>query len=429
MGPIYSIADAIDLLRRRARLIAIVTFIGSIVSVFIALSEAHVYESVEVIQIQRPEIATTLAPSTVDGSAARRLQLIQQRLTTRGTILEVIDKFNMFEDRDDMTETQKVVRLRNAIEIDDIAAAQGGIEDGTVSVVTVIARDSDPYLAQALASEFARRTVELAAMERLQQARATLDFFAEQEDRMVSSINALEEEITDFRLRNDVAIDGTLEFRRSEISTINAALLEIERERIGLMQEAQQIDPNARESTRLRLMAEFNSELASLDEQSKLLNERRNQLQDSIKTSPEMDRQLGIYDRQLEQLNQQLDVISNRRVEAEVSLRLETQRQAERLTVIEPAAFPELPITPPRRNKAIVGALASFVLGVGIAFLLDLMHPVLRSARQMEREIGIAPVVCIPMVGDDEPRRPKNGLFARLRRRWLDRLDGRLERG
>ena len=418
MGPIYSIEDVFDLLRRRASLIALVTVIGAFASVIYALSEGHVYSSTEVIQIQRPEIATNLAPTTVDGSAARRLQLIEQRLMTRGTILEVGERFDLFDGADDMTETEKVVRLRSAIDINVVAATGGtGVPDGTVSVVSITAQADDPYEAQALAQEFSRRTVELASLERLEQARATLNFFRDQQDKMQAEVSALEREITQYRRDNDVAVDGAVELRQSEVSTINSSLLEIDRRRIEVVQQIRQIDPNARQSTRDRLIAQFQVELDGLDEQENLLTERREMLLEAMKTSPAIERQLGLYDRELTQLNNQLDVISGRLAEAEVSLRLESERQAERMMVIEPAALPEFPITPPRRNKAFLGMFVSFALGLGLAFLLDLLNPVLRSQRQMEREIGISPVVCIPVVEDDGPRRrPREGWFQRLRR-------------
>lgn len=429
MGPIYSIEDVLDLLRRRAALIALVTFVGGILSAIFALSEQHVYASTEVIQIQRPEIASSLAPSTVDGSAARRLQLIEQRLMTRGTILEVGEKFGFFDDMDGMTETEKVAVLRDAIEIDVVAAAaQGGMNDGSVSVVSILARASDPYLAQSLAQEFGARTVDLAAMDRLEQARATLDFFHDQEQKMLDEIAALEHEITEYRLNNDVAVQGAIDLRRSEVGTINSTLLEIERDRISVAQQMRQIDPNARQSTRERLMADYNADLDALDEQMRLLVERREVLLNAMKTSPDIERQLGIYDRQLTQLNDQLEIISQRLAEAEVSLRLEGERQAERMTVIEPASLPELPITPPRRNKAALGLFASFFVGAGLAFLLDILNPVLRSARQMEREIGIAPVVCIPVVEENRGRRRKRysrkSVLASIRN-YLRPSDGR----
>ena len=67
MGPINTLDDLIDMLRRRARLIFFVTLLGSVFSLLLALSQKHVYSATEVIQIARPIIANDLAPSTVAG--------------------------------------------------------------------------------------------------------------------------------------------------------------------------------------------------------------------------------------------------------------------------------------------------------------------------------------------------------------------------
>lgn len=99
-----------------------------------------------------------------------------------------------------------------------------------------------------------------------------------------------------------------------------------------------------------------------------------------------------------------------RRNEAEVGFRLETARQSERLTVIEPAPLPDYPVTTARKKKALMGAAASLMLALLAAFLLDLRRPVLRTAAQMERETGLAPVVSIPVM---DTRPPRRGVFRR----------------
>ena len=69
MGPIYSLADFIDMLRRRVGVISFILIVGCFLSVYWALSQPHLYESAEVIQIEQPKIADDLAPSTVEGSS------------------------------------------------------------------------------------------------------------------------------------------------------------------------------------------------------------------------------------------------------------------------------------------------------------------------------------------------------------------------
>ena len=58
MGPIFSLADLIGMLRRRAAVILYVTVRGSILSIWVALNQQHVYQSVEVIQVTQPVIAS-----------------------------------------------------------------------------------------------------------------------------------------------------------------------------------------------------------------------------------------------------------------------------------------------------------------------------------------------------------------------------------
>ena len=98
----------------------------------------------------------------------------------------------------------------------------------------------------------------------------------------------------------------------------------------------------------------------------------------------------------MEALQSELSMISARRNEAEVGFRLETARQSERLTVLEPATLADYPATSARKKKAIIGGAASILIGLIIAFLLELRAPVLRTAAQMERETGLAPVASIP---------------------------------
>jgi capsular polysaccharide biosynthesis protein len=103
-----------------------------------------------------------------------------------------------------------------------------------------------------------------------------------------------------------------------------------------------------------------------------------------------------------------------RRTEAEIGFRLESAGQSERLTILEPATIPEFPFTGSRKKLVLMGAAASILAGLGLAFLLELRDPVLRTAYRMERETGLKPVVTIPVV---RPRRARGGLLKRLFRR------------
>ncbi|NEU36687.1 DUF874 domain-containing protein, partial [bacterium LRH843] len=74
----------------------------------------------------------------------------------------------------------------------------------------------------------------------------------------------------------------------------------------------------------------------------------------------------------MDQLREQLRVVNASLAEAEVGLSLESERKAERLTVLEPAALPQYPSTPSRKRNVVLMTAASVVFGVLLAFALDL---------------------------------------------------------
>lgn len=409
MGPIDTLDDFIDMLRRRARPIVRVIVAGCLISVLYALSQQHMYSSTEVIHISPPKIVDELAPSTVADSSARRFQLIKQRLTTRRSMLEVINGFGLYAEFPDLKPSEMVDRLRRSVRTEGITA------DGIMSIT---AEMPNARQAQLVAHEFARRTIDLSTQTRIAQARETLDVFIAQEDSLTTEVARLEEQIAEYRATHDVSLPGSAGFLRGRIASVNEALLGMDRETTLIRRhEAGQVQRTERAATANRRLTDFEEQLAMLDAQRQLLQGRKAELAKSIETTPGIKREMRAFERRLQQSQRQLDVISTRRTEAEAGFRLEVGRQAERLTVIEQAALPDYPVTGSRTRMAILGGMLSVVLAVGLAFVLELHSQVIRTAQQMEREIGITPVVSIPFL-DAMPPRPSR--WHKLRA-WLGR--------
>ncbi len=403
MDQLLSIDDLIDMIKRRFRVIVSITLLGMIGAFLFAASQQHLYESTEVLQVTRPSIDDELARSTVDGSSARRLQLIEQQLMTRDTVLEIAEMFGIFDEAPDLTTGERVAHMRDSVEIRGVAAAREGFtDDGTISVLSITATFDTPERAQGVAQEFSRRTLEISRTSRIRKARETLDFFIEEEDKLLTELEALEREETAYRLANNLTIAGGLEARQARITSLNDEILSIERERISLQQALAQLDPTLRAVTLERTQNEINSQIEVLDQQQELLEGRLEALAEAIEITPSIERDLAAFARRRDNIQGELEVISARRAQAEVGVKLEEQNQAERLTVIEPAALPDYPVTSSRRRNAVLGTAASLMLALGVAFLLDLRRPVIRTARQMQSRLGITPVVTIPSL---EPTR------------------------
>jgi uncharacterized protein involved in exopolysaccharide biosynthesis len=397
MGPIYTWQDFLDMTRRRLGVIAFVIIAGCIASLYWAMSYVHLYQSSEVIQVEQPKINDDLARSTVEGSSARRLQLIQQQLMARTSLQSIIEKYDIYANLTALKPSEKVQLLRQAVTINGVAAAREGFaDDGTISVLTITAQMEQAQLARDVAHEFAEQTRSLMAAQRRDQTAQTLTFFQQQEQVVLDNIASLEAELETYRTENDLTIEGGVEFRLSEVAQLNEAILDLDREIISTQLARTQIDRTTRASTVERTERELDAQLQTLTQQRTLLDQRRSALRATIQGSPEIQRTLADFDRRMEQLRTQLEVIATRRNEAQVGFNLEVGAQGERLTTIEEAQVPDYPVTMSKKKRAIIGAMAATGLAFAIAWLLELRRPVLRSARQMERETGILPVVAIP---------------------------------
>ena len=338
MGPIHTTDDLVDMVRRRVRLLLLVSVSGLLFSLLLALSQKHMYQSTEVIAITRPVIGNDLARPSDAGNEARRLSLIEHRLLTRANLIEIIDTYNLYVEYPDMKPGQMVDRLRQAVRIEGLAATRQGFGDGmAISVLSITAEMPIALQAQQVAHEIARRLIDLNTGLRVAQARETLAFFGAQQDMLAEEMRMLED--------------------RSE----------------GLPSE---------------------SDLP-------------------LSESPQ---EQATYQRQQVRLGDELAMISARRTQAEIALRMENQGLVERLTTLDPAALPVHPMTSKRKRIAIIGGVLSVLLAFTLAFVQELRNPVIRTARQMQREIGFAPVVSIPYLDPTPPRLTLWGRFLA----WLD---------
>jgi polysaccharide biosynthesis transport protein len=103
----------LSVLRRRllVMLLAFATLAGAAFAVAILLPP--VFQSQAKIIVESQQIPADLVRSTVTGLADERLQVIEQRITTRDVLLGLVDKFNLFaEDREKLTPTEQVELMR-----------------------------------------------------------------------------------------------------------------------------------------------------------------------------------------------------------------------------------------------------------------------------------------------------------------------------
>lgn len=394
MGPIQTIDELLGLLVRRWLLIATVVILGMVGAVMMGLSQPKTYQAAAVIQIELPVIETDGA--TPGQRAASLLQLIEQRLTTRDALLAMIDRHSLFADAPGLPEAQRLAVLRSALRFEPVASVgpSGFGTPGSVSALIISVTLGNPEQAARVANDLAQSMVDLSAERQSGRARENLTFYLQEEARLSAAITTLENEITAYKNTNAADLGGSSAGDRTAIDT---DLRRVQQELLAVQAEARALATKDRlRETDRRRQNDLATQETVLTQQIAALQQQRDALGAVDARAPEIERQLGAYDRQMAQLRSQFDQISTRRAQAETDVRLEEERHAEHFTLLERAIVPIDPISGSGKKIAMAGTMASLMLALGLAYLLDLLNPAIRSAAQMQRDLDLRPVIVLP---------------------------------
>jgi tyrosine-protein kinase Etk/Wzc len=393
MGPIASVQDLISALKRRAGLITLVILIGFPLSVLFALSQPREYEATAVVQIEAPRIAQSVTGAQ-DMSATNQLDLIQQQLMSRDRIVTLIDEFDLYPGLPTLTE--KIGQLRSSIILTRLVdPSQAFNPAAQPNGLSITVRMDVSQQAADVANAMLNSIITEAKARADQRAAGTLEFLVAEEARVVAQIAEIENRIATFRGEHLASLPEGLTAQRERLTDLTEQQIAIDNQFLALQSASDRL--RAEEVTR---------QTDLLNQQRALITSNIENVQAAIAATPTVESQLGAMNRDLNQLETEYEVITTRRTDAAMNQLLESRDQSTRFEVLETALVPEFPISTSRKKLALLCGVLTVGLAFGLALVLELLNPAIRSAAQMERQIGVVPVVVIPH------------LHASKRRRW-----------
>lgn len=390
MNGLSTLDEIIGAFLRHIVLLALILATGVAASLFYALSLPREYEAVAVIQIEQTQVQTPTfgSSSTANARTLQQLQIIEQRVMSRGNLLDIIERENLFSEVPGMTDGQKVFALRMAagvVRVSDPALAWR--PDVIPTALNVTVRLGDPDVAARVANTLVNNVLDQNRTRREAQASETLAFFESEEARVGREIVALETRIAAFKRENLDSLGGGLVSQREALAILRQERLDLEREIIELNTGNRGVRNTVVENS-----------LAQLREQAALLDVQIAEVSVRIQSAPEIELELSGMERELQKLTDQYQVITRNQAEAEMSLMLQASQQGESFRVLERAVSPENPIAPNRKRIALLGSALSLMAGVVLVLFLELRNPIIRTERQLERHLGLQAVAVIPNV-------------------------------
>ncbi|MEM6742867.1 MAG: Wzz/FepE/Etk N-terminal domain-containing protein [Pseudomonadota bacterium] len=224
--------------RRRFWLFAVVAGLMGGAGIGIAMILPPTYEARAVMLVESQRIPTDLVRSTVNSTALERLEVIKQNLRSRDVLLELDRNFGLTPADADLSPTERVEALRNAIYFQQRVLGDRRSNSVTTSF-TIAVRGEDPRRLAIVANDLVTRVQNQAIELRGRSAGATAEYFRREVDDLGAELVRQEDRIVAFKEANERSLPDSLDYRRSQLDLITERLQRFEFERVELAQQIQ----------------------------------------------------------------------------------------------------------------------------------------------------------------------------------------------
>ncbi len=148
-------------------------------------------------------------------------------------------------------------------------------------------------------------------------------------------------------------------------------------------------------------VASIDLEIVALKRESANTNQTINQIQHKVELLPQREQELISLSRDYDNIKRSYDELLKKKLDSQVSQKLEEKQKGEQFKILEPANLPNRPYKPNRPLVLGLAFLASLVVGIGTCFVLEMMDPTLRGSREFRNFFDTPILACLPVIRDD----------------------------
>lgn len=222
-----------SLFLRRLPWFLLLLALGSAIGITLARVLPPVYVAQARLVVESQQIPDSLAASTVQTQATEQLQIIQQRILTRATLLDMANQLAIYGAVDgrvppQMTAEDIVKDLRKRIAIEVTGGGQAA------QLVSISFEAPTSTLAASVANQLVTMILQEDVKMRTGVAGQTLDFFEQEVTRFDQELSKRGAAILDFKQKNLTSMPDSLDFRRSQQAAAQERLVQLQRDMAAL---------------------------------------------------------------------------------------------------------------------------------------------------------------------------------------------------
>ena len=227
-------------IRRLPYFIAVTAIFASIGLTAAVILPAE-YEAQATLLVESEQIPEDLAASTVQTETAEALQIIQRRLMTRETLLDIADRLDLYQDPETGNRTMSasaiVSDMRSRASFVTESAGGGRRGRGGATIMHVGYRDESPGMTAEVVNEFVTLLLEENVELRTEQAGETLEFFKQEVERLSGELDSKSAQVMQFKSEAGVAIPENLDYLRNRLSSLEERLQRREQDIASLQEQ------------------------------------------------------------------------------------------------------------------------------------------------------------------------------------------------
>lgn len=384
----FDLGRLLDIAKRRIFYFAIPFVLLLTTGCLIVAIQRPIYEAQGKILVESPEIPTDLVEPTVTAAATERIQVIQQRLMARDSLLPIVDKFDLFpSERKWMSGTQilDLMRQRAQIALVDITAQIGGqsgyqAAKNNAVAFTVSFDYENPDLAAKVANELLTAILGEDVRSRTSRATETTEFMAQEVKRLRGRLDAINQQI--FAAKQQAAdpkngaseVPDLLKQQTAELTAMKADL----------------IQKSSVYSDEFPAIKALKKRIAMLEQQI------AKTAKPQAAAAPGQD--VDALEQQQDSLAKELDVESKKLTAATLGEAMERNEQSEHLQVIEQPIAPQKPIRPNRIKLFAASLGLAMAAGFGVVVLAEMLDKTIRGSRELAGVVDSHLLVSIPYI-------------------------------
>jgi polysaccharide chain length determinant protein (PEP-CTERM system associated) len=197
------VEDYIDILRRHWMWIIGPAFAGMVIGVVVAFLWPDTFISNAIMRITPAQVSDRLVPTNYNVDLRERLQTMHQDVTSRGKLIDMIKKFNLYPDEQEKRPLEDIVEdMRRKIKIQPIA--MGDQRGGSAFRVEFAYHNRQD--AQKVVNEIVSAFTSQNVIDRRAKSRITSEFLSEELKQAKEELDRIEGELTGFKMRNSGAL-------------------------------------------------------------------------------------------------------------------------------------------------------------------------------------------------------------------------------